>query len=107
MIAGVLAHTSYVAQARLLVLYGSDYVFHPGNRDTGSDITLDRNQIIQGELQILQSPALRRRNVCRRSGRTSSIPGCGNDESGLAHGHHALRQRLQRHQRAAIQRASR
>ena len=30
----------------------------PGNRDTGSDITLDRNQIIQGELQILQSPAL-------------------------------------------------
>ncbi len=57
-IAGMLAHTSYVAQARLLVLYGSEYVFHPGNRDTGNDITLDRNQIIQGELQILQSPAL-------------------------------------------------
>ncbi len=57
-LAGLMAHTSYVAQARLLVLYGSEYVFHPGNRDTGSDITLDRNQIIQGELQILQSPAL-------------------------------------------------
>ena len=56
--AGLLAHTSFVAQARLLVLYGSEYVFHPGNRDTGNDITLDRNQIIQGELQILQSPAL-------------------------------------------------
>ena len=40
------------------MLYGSEYVFHPGNRDTGNDITLDRNQIIQGELQILQSPAL-------------------------------------------------
>ena len=25
-LAGLLAHTSYVAQARLLVLYGSDYV---------------------------------------------------------------------------------
>ncbi len=56
--AGLLARTTHVASARLLVLYGSDYVFHPGNRDTGNDITLDRNQIIQGELQILQSPAL-------------------------------------------------
>ncbi len=56
--AGLMAHTSYVAQARLLVLYGSEYVFHPGNRDTGNDIALDRNQIIQGETQILQSPAL-------------------------------------------------
>ncbi len=56
--AGLMAHTTFTAQARLLVLYGSEYVFHPGARDSGSDITLDRNQIIQGELQIIQSPAL-------------------------------------------------
>lgn len=55
---GRMAHTSFNAQARLLILYGSDYVFHPGNRDTGNDITLDRNEIIEGELQILESPAL-------------------------------------------------
>ena len=81
-IAGVLAHTSYVAQARLLVLYGSDYVFHPGNRDTGSDITLDRNQIIQGELQILLSPALAAETL-QAVGPDIVYPGLPHDESGL------------------------
>ena len=56
--AGLRAKPAYVAQARLLVLYTGDYVFHAGNRGTGNDIALDRNQVIQAELQILQSPAL-------------------------------------------------
>ena len=56
--AGLRAKPMYVAQARMLVLYNGDYVFHAGNRGTGNDIALDRNQIIQAELQILQSPAL-------------------------------------------------
>lgn len=81
-LAAVLAHTSYTAQARLLVLYGSDYVFHPGNRDTGNDITLDRNQIIQGELQIILSPALAAETL-QAVGPGLVYPGLSNDEAGL------------------------
>ncbi len=81
-LAGFMAHTSYVASARLLVLYGSDYVFHPGPRDTGNDITLDRNQIIQGELQIVQSPALAA-EVVQALGPSVVYPGLTNDDAGL------------------------
>jgi uncharacterized protein involved in exopolysaccharide biosynthesis len=56
--AALFARPIYTAQARLLVLYGSDYVFHPGNSVGGSDIALDRNQIMQGEQQILSSNTL-------------------------------------------------
>ncbi|WP_146222655.1 GumC family protein [Komagataeibacter swingsii] len=42
----------------MLVLYSNDYVFHPGARDTGNDIALDRNEIMQGELEILNSQSL-------------------------------------------------
>ena len=80
--AGLRARTTFTAQARLLVLYGSEYVFHPGNRDTGSDITLDRNQIIQGELQILQSPALAA-EVLQAVGPTTVYPGMKEDASTL------------------------
>lgn len=52
------AQRVYTAQARLLVLYGGEYVFHPLGQEMGGDVALDRNQIIQGELEILQSPAL-------------------------------------------------
>lgn len=80
--AGLLAHTSYVAQARLLVLYGSDYVFHPGPRDTGNDITLDRNQIMAGELQILGSPALLGEVVAAVLPQ-AIYPGLTNDDAGI------------------------
>ncbi len=82
LLAGYLAHTTFTAQARLLVLYGSEYVFHPGNRDTGNDITLDRNQIIQGELQILQSPALAA-EVLQAIGPANVYPALVADESPL------------------------
>jgi uncharacterized protein involved in exopolysaccharide biosynthesis len=81
-LAGLVAHTSYMAQARLLVLYGSDYVFHPGNRDTGNDITLDRNQIIQAELQILLSPALASETL-QAVGVDKVYPGLHTDDDGL------------------------
>jgi uncharacterized protein involved in exopolysaccharide biosynthesis len=58
LIAALLTRPNYLAQARLLVLYGSEYVFHPGNSNSSNDITLDRNQIMQGEEQILTSTAL-------------------------------------------------
>ena len=57
-VAAVLSHTVYTAQARLLVLYGSEYVFRPAVGQAGSGIALDRNQIIEGEIQILQSTTL-------------------------------------------------
>jgi uncharacterized protein involved in exopolysaccharide biosynthesis len=82
LLAGLLAHTSYTAQARLLVLYGSDYVFHPGNRDTGNDITLDRNQIIQAELQIMLSPALAAETL-QAVGVDTIYPSLHNDAEGL------------------------
>ena len=82
LVAGFMAHTTFTAQARLLVLYGSEYVFHPGNRDTGSDITLDRNQIIQGELQILQSPALAA-EVMQAVGPATVYPALASDPSPL------------------------
>ena len=81
-VAGLLAHTTFTAQARLLVLYGSEYVFHPGPRDTGNDITLDRNQIIQGELQILQSPALAA-EVLQAVGPATVYPALNSDPSPL------------------------
>lgn len=56
--AAITAHRIYTAQARLLILYGGEYVFHPLGQENGGDVALDRNQIIQGELEILQSPAL-------------------------------------------------
>ena len=82
LLAGMAAHTTFTAQARLLVLYGSEYVFHPGNRDTGNDITLDRNQIIQGELQILQSPALAA-EVLQAVGPRTVYPGLADDGTAL------------------------
>ena len=82
LVASFLAHTTFTAQARLLVLYGSEYVFHPGNRDTGNDITLDRNQIIQGELQIVQSPALAA-EVLQAVGPATVYPALASDPSPL------------------------
>ncbi|MBB2198176.1 MAG: hypothetical protein ABF479_17260 [Gluconacetobacter sp.] len=57
------AHRIYTAQARLLILYGGEYVFHPIGQENGGDVALDRNQIIQGELEIIQSPALAARVI--------------------------------------------
>lgn len=62
-LAAFFAHRIYTAQARLLILYGGEYVFHPIGQETGGDVALDRNQIIQGELEILESPALATRVI--------------------------------------------
>ncbi|MBV9782230.1 MAG: hypothetical protein JO264_00270 [Acidisphaera sp.] len=59
LLAALLSHTVYVAQARLLVLLGSEYVFQPQVGEAGSGMALDRNQIVQGELEILGSSSLR------------------------------------------------
>jgi uncharacterized protein involved in exopolysaccharide biosynthesis len=48
----------YVAQARLLVLYGSEYFYQPTAGQPGSGVALDRNEIMLGELQVLKSTSL-------------------------------------------------
>jgi len=55
--AAKMARPSYIAQARLLVLYGSEYFYRPPGQPGGS-IPLDRNEIMLGELQVLQSTTL-------------------------------------------------
>lgn len=59
LVVALLSHSTYTANAQLLVLLGSDYVYRPEVGTAGSGAVLDRNQIIQGELQILASQSLR------------------------------------------------
>jgi uncharacterized protein involved in exopolysaccharide biosynthesis len=56
--AGLLSKPAFVAQARLLVLYGSEYFYRPATGQSGSSVALDRNEIMQGELEVLQSTTL-------------------------------------------------
>lgn len=48
----------FTAQARLLVLYGSEYFYRPATGQANANVALDRNQIMLGELQVLQSMTL-------------------------------------------------
>lgn len=56
--AALLATPAYVAQARLLILYGSEYFYRPAAGQPQASVALDRNEIVTGELQVLQSNAL-------------------------------------------------
>jgi uncharacterized protein involved in exopolysaccharide biosynthesis len=57
--AAIVGKPVFVADERLLVLLGSEYVYQPQVGQAGSGATLDRNQIMQSELEILQSDFLR------------------------------------------------
>ena len=61
-IAAMLAHPVYVAQSRLLILLGDDYVFPSGNAQ-GPSQTFDRSQIVHAEMEILGSKDLRERTL--------------------------------------------
>jgi uncharacterized protein involved in exopolysaccharide biosynthesis len=56
--AALMSKPTYVSQARLLVLYGSEYFYRPVTGTASSSVALDRNEIILGELQVLQSTTL-------------------------------------------------
>lgn len=56
--AAQLARPAYVAQARLLILYGSEYFYRPAAGQPQASVALDRNEIVTGELQVLQSSTL-------------------------------------------------
>lgn len=79
--AALVARPVYVAEARLLILPGEDYVFRSRQGPGAPDLTFDRAQIVNAEMQILgsrelQSAALSRLGVDR------AYPGVGAD--GLA-----------------------
>jgi uncharacterized protein involved in exopolysaccharide biosynthesis len=48
----------FTSQARLLVLYGTEYFYRPAAGQPNANISLDRNEIMLGELQVLQSTTL-------------------------------------------------
>ena len=53
------AHTVYVAQSRLLILLGGDYVFKSSAADSASAQSFDRSQIVHAEMEILSSRGVR------------------------------------------------
>lgn len=53
------AHTVYVAQARLLILLGGDYVFKSSATETATAQSFDRSQIVLAEMEILRSRGVR------------------------------------------------
>jgi uncharacterized protein involved in exopolysaccharide biosynthesis len=54
-----IAKPVYVAQSRLLILLGSDYVFSGDASGTGQGLSFDRSQIVHAEMEILGSKDLR------------------------------------------------
>ena len=57
--AALFASPTYVADAKLLVLPGDEYIYRSAINRQPQEIVLDRSQVVQGELQILQDAALR------------------------------------------------
>ncbi|WP_304191621.1 hypothetical protein, partial [Phenylobacterium aquaticum] len=57
-VAALLAHPVYIAQSRLLILLGGDYVFKGSASDPGSSQSFDRAQIVHAEMEILAARSL-------------------------------------------------
>ena len=73
-----------VSHARLLVLYGSEYFYRPTAGQTGGGVALDRNEIMLGELEVLQSITLARETL-QTVGVDRVYPGTPtNDETALS-----------------------
>ncbi len=56
----------FIAQSRLLILLGSDYVFRDFRQDAnaaGSNLSFDRAQIVHAEIEILSARDLRRQTL--------------------------------------------
>ena len=64
LIAALLAQPVFVAESRLLILLGDDYVFQSGvNSQTPGQTFHDRSQIVHAEMEILGSRDLRLRTL--------------------------------------------
>jgi uncharacterized protein involved in exopolysaccharide biosynthesis len=53
----------FIAQARLLVLYGGEYFYQPSNGQPGSAVSLDRNEIMTSELEVLKNTELAKQTL--------------------------------------------
>jgi len=84
LVAASVTKPNYVAQARLLVLYGSEYFYRPlTGQSSSASIPLDRNEIMLGELQVVQSQTLAIQTI-RAVGLDRVYPGMdGNDPAAL------------------------
>ena len=82
--AAMMAKPVYVADSRLLILLGNDYVFRSDVGGGGGGLTFDRAQIVQAEMEILAAEDLH----------AQAIQAVGLDKvyPGLAHAPHGLEQ---------------
>ena len=53
LVVAALARPVFIAESRLLILLGDDYVFHADTGGSNPSLTFDRAQIVQAEIQIL------------------------------------------------------
>ena len=58
LVVALMAHTTYVAEARLLVLPGGEYTYRPQVGQTTTEASLNNPQIVQSEVEILSDNSL-------------------------------------------------
>ncbi len=81
-VACLFAHPVYVAQSRLLILLGGDYVFKGAPNDPGSTQSFDRFQIVHAEMEILSARDLYT-DAIKAEGLARVYPGVPDSPSGM------------------------
>jgi succinoglycan biosynthesis transport protein ExoP len=81
-VAALMAHPVYVAQSRLLILLGGDYVFKGSASDPGSSQSFDRAQIVHAEMEILSARSLHIEAI-KEIGLARAYPGFASSPNGL------------------------
>jgi uncharacterized protein involved in exopolysaccharide biosynthesis/Mrp family chromosome partitioning ATPase len=81
-LACLFAHPVFVAQSRLLILLGGDYVFKGAPNDPGSSQSFDRAQIVHAEMEILSAPDLHA-DAIKAVGLARVYPGLADQPSGV------------------------
>jgi uncharacterized protein involved in exopolysaccharide biosynthesis/Mrp family chromosome partitioning ATPase len=82
LVAAFLAQPMYVAQSRLLILLGDDYVFRSDVNGATPNMSFDRAQIVHAEMEILSAKDLRTRTI-RDVGLARVYPALAGEANGL------------------------
>ncbi len=61
--AAAVTKPAFVAQARLVVLYGGEYFYQPTAGQPGSTVALDRNEIMTSEIEVLKNTDLAKQTL--------------------------------------------
>ncbi len=80
--AALFAHTSYVSQARLLVLLGNDYALRSDPNASTTPQPIDRTEIVRAEMEILGSRDLRVQTL-KTVGLSRVYPGMSGSPAGI------------------------